>query len=140
MALTAIEKARIRQYLGFSTANKQWNPRLESRMSELDEADLSLTREILQRIQRVECELAPGSSAMSSEGVKKVDEVEFFGPHEGGSRADRFRKTGQNFCSQLSIKLGVPLVGNYFGTGGYAGDGWMSSGFQNGPARPIRLG
>lgn len=145
MPLTNLDKAKIRLYLGFSTEGRQWNPRLESRMDQLNEesrsAELILVRQILPEIEKFKEQTRSGGAAFKSAGIKKVDEVEFFGEGEGGGRLEAVRQSGRSLCSELSIMMGVPLVGDYFGDQGYQGDqAWAGAGFQMGRGGVIPLG
>lgn len=137
MALTETEKANIRSFLGFSSEARQWNPRLESRMDQLGEpsraAELALVRELLEQIEEISEEFTAAGKTFKTAGIKKVDEVEFFGAGESGtSKFETAVRTGRMLCGRLSTRLGIQLVGDWFSTDGYRGDGWASPSFQSG--------
>jgi hypothetical protein len=66
-------------------------------------------------------------------GIKKVDEVEFFGSSGAGNvAASEMRKLGRQWVNQLSVTFGVPIMHDIFGGGGYADDSWGGRSFQMG--------
>lgn len=127
MAFSDAQKALIRRYLGFPDVLRQSNTRLESAMDVVGgRAEVqALIETDLAALAAVETQL---TNAISSGGIKKVDEIEFF---ENGQRA-AIRSEGRRLCGRLSITMGVPLVGDAFGEQGYGGDGFMGVGFQYG--------
>lgn len=129
MALTAAQKIDIRKYLGFPSLLKQGNPRLESALQSID-ADSDLETEVtaqLSALANIETKLI---NALDLAGIKSVGtgDPEFY----QGAVIKELRSEGRRLCSQLSMTIGVPLVGDPFSTAGYEGDSWMGRGFQYG--------
>lgn len=131
MAFTDAQKAQIRRYLGFPDVFRYANTRLESAMDVVGgRAEVQAQVEAdLAAITAVEAKL---TEALTSAGIKKVDEVEFF---EAGQRK-ALRDEGRRMCSRLSITMGVPLAADAFGDGGYTGDDWMGPTGQYGGMFP----
>ncbi len=127
MAFSDAQKAQIRRYLGFPDVFRYANTRLESAMDVVGGRPevQSQVESDLAAITQIESDLL---SALPSAGIKKVDEVEFF--ERGQQQA--LRQEGRRLCGRLSTTMGVPLVGDAFGTEGYRGDDFMGVGFQYG--------
>lgn len=121
MAFSETQKTQIRRYLGYPDVYRQANTRLESAIEvvgsrpetqTLIEADLA-------SLATIEAKLS--GSVLSSAGVKKVDEIEFF---QNGSLSVT-RQEGRRICGRLSITFGVPIASDVFSSMGYQGDAWM---------------
>ena len=127
MAFTDDQKTQIRRYLGFPDVFRASNTRLESAMDVIGGRSevQSMIESDLAAITAIEAKL---TDSLSSAGIKKVDEIEFF---EAGQRK-AIREEGRRLCGRLSITMGVPLVADAFGERGYMGDGFMGAGFQYG--------
>jgi hypothetical protein len=66
--------------------------------------------------------------ASSQGGLKRIDDIEFYeGQVVSQIQADARRRVGR-----LSTTLGVPIVGDAFGSDGYLGDNWSRSQTQIG--------
>lgn len=141
MAFSDAEKTKIRSYLGFPLVFFYVDTRLESAMEVVGEHEASAAhvREILDRIDEIIERVSGSGGALSTAGIKQVDEVHFFG-EVGQTASDQSRNEGKRQCGQLSIAFGVPLQGDFFGGGGYKGDGFMSNQFQGSGGRRIPLG
>lgn len=131
MAFMDAQKAQIRRYLGFPDVFRYANTRLESAMDVVGgRAEVQAQVETdLAAIAAVESKL---TEALTSAGIKKVDEVEFF---EAGQRK-ALRDEGRRMCGRLSITMGVPLAADAFGDTGYTGDSWMGPSGQYGGMFP----
>lgn len=143
MAFTEAERVRIRGYLGFPDVYRSENHRLESALDVIgSRVDVeAAVRVILADLTTAETALATASSTVSSSagtgGLKKVDEVEFYQATTSTSTTTssgvlEAKRRCRMLASRLSITIGVPMVGDYFGAMGYQGDGWMGIGFQGG--------
>ncbi len=134
MAFTTSEDAQIRQTLGYPNSWRYKDPRLESQI-EVVGADVDASAMVLALLVKVAAVQATiGSTSLTVAGIKKADEVEFFGgsSQAGNGQLGTVRAIGRQLCSQLSILMGVPLYGDIFGEGGYPGDQFMSAQNQYG--------
>lgn len=127
--LTNLEKAQLRSFLGYPNMYRYKNPRLESAMDGLDDDVLTLVRAAVTKV--LAYDEALGSDGLDSVGVKKVDEVEFFGrsgAYGGESKVDGIRRLGRIQIARISKILGTPINNgsDYFDPNGYAGDHWSS--------------
>lgn len=122
MAFTSAQKAQLRRYLGYPDLWRYKNTRLEGAMDAAGEdpdasalviADLASLAAIDAKFQ---------AKGMSSAGIKRVDEIEFF---EGGAVVEGIVRIGRIIIGRISATLGVPLYADYYGTRGFPGDGFM---------------
>lgn len=136
MAFSTAQAASIRLYLGYPEVFRQANPRLEGAITVVgtDTDASALVTGILTQLANVETSI---QSTYDGAGIKRADEVEFFGGAEGASVIQQQRQYGRRLCSQLSLIFGVPLGGDAFGEGGYQGDGWALRGSQYGGLMPL---
>lgn len=123
MPFSDAQKTQIRRYLGYPDVYRQANTRLESAIDvvggrpdtqALIEADLAALATIETKL---------NGTVLSSAGVKKVDEIEFF---QNGN-VSVTRNEGRRICGRMSVTFGVPLASDVFGNAGYCGDGWMQN-------------
>ncbi|MHC4648750.1 MAG: hypothetical protein ACYTBJ_25110 [Planctomycetota bacterium] len=133
MAFTEAQKVDIRHYLGFPDVFRQENTRLESAITVVGGRPdtQALVEEILAELALIDTKLG-SSGILTQAGVKKVDEIEFFGNQYGGGALSDVRRAGRQQCARLSIVMGVPLVGDVYGERGYEGDRWQARSFQYG--------
>lgn len=140
MALTGAQTTAIRSYLGYANLNRYKNTRLEGTFTALDADGEAAVVVLLTNIAAVDAALS--TAALTTGGLKKVDEVEFYPTNGVASGAvANIRAQGRLLISRLSVLLGVPFYGDYFGGNGYPGDTYSDIGLS-GPnaAGMFRLG
>ena len=123
MAFSDAQKTQIRRYLGYPDVYRQANTRLESAIDVVGSPHDTQPRTETDLAALAAIETKLSGSVLSSAGVRKVDEIEFF---QNGI-LDITRKEGRRICGRLSVTFGVPLASDVFGTSGYGGDGWMQN-------------
>ena len=140
MALTATQQAQIRQYLGYPDLFRYKNVRLEGAITGNLSADAeALIVAQLAQLVTIDAALVSGTG-LTSAGIKKVDEVEFFGAMV---TINTLRALGRTVAGRISTTLGVPFYSDYFGPGGYPGDaysdilGMPGSGGERGGSIPL---
>lgn len=130
MAFTTEERSKIRGYLGFPDLYVSANPRLEGALdvAGADTDATTIVQELLVKLEAVETAIDTG--ALTVAGIKSVGagDPEFY---QGGKIRD-LRSIGRGLCAKLSVKLGVQVVHDYFGTEGYGSDEWGNRPFQSG--------
>jgi hypothetical protein len=141
MALTATQQAQIRRFLGYPDLFRYQNTRLEGAINGnlSPEAETLIIADLAQLV-TIDTALTSGVG-LKTAGVKKADEVEFFGAMV---TINSIRSLGRTVAGRISTALGVPFGADYFGGGGYPGDTFsgalgMGSGNSNGGG-PIPLG
>lgn len=141
MALTSTQQAQIRQFLGYPDLFRYKNTRLEGAIN----GNLSLDAEalIIEQIAQlvtIDTALVSGTG-LTTAGVKKVDEIEFFGAMV---TINSLRALGRTVAARISTTLGVPFFSDYFAGAGYPGDAYSdvlgAPGGGNGRGGPITLG
>ncbi len=134
MAFSEAQRVKIRKYLGFPDTFQQNNTRLESAMNVIgSRPDTQAAVEaVLTDLATAETQVA---ASFTTAGLKRAEDVEWY---EGGTEIRSKLGLGRMHAARLSIIMGVPLVGDYFGTSGYQGDNWM--GPMNQYGFPIALG
>lgn len=123
MSLTAVQKSKIKAYLGFPVSFQNENPRLNGALDLVNDATLeSLIATAITNIEAVFTALADVSRA----GVQEADEVKLTKSDFGASTYDKqLRANGRMWVNQLSCFLGCPIVGDIFSEQGYPGDYWF---------------
>lgn len=121
--LQLAEKARIRQLLGYPDEFRYANTRLESCLNNISDEAVDQARAILTLIATVDNLVL--TIGLANIGLKRVDEIWFT---DGVTQINQQRKAGRIFIGQLSILLGVPPYGDYYGTAGYPGDNFSGLG------------
>jgi len=133
MALSSLEKAKVRLYLGFASFWRYLNPRLEGSLATVDNdldvetlvratiADLDTTAETVRTM------------SVAAAGLKRVDDVEYF----KGQQLSEVRSIGRMHAGRLSILTGVPIENDFFSEAGYGGDPYLGG---NGNGSTIKLG
>jgi len=138
MALAPAKLEKVRVLLGFSALpDNDDNPRLELRLGTLTVTQEAEVDAILVEIAALDAVLSQlGASTASTGSIKRADEVEFYPVNANSSGAassaqDNAISQGRRLIGRLSIMLGVPKVGEYYGADGYRGDGaYTRPGFQ----------
>lgn len=131
MAFTTAEAQAIRQYLGVPTLNRYKDPRLENAIiiagDNVDSA--AAVRVILAALVVVQTAF---DAAFDTAGIKRADEVEWYEGSDkaGTAEVNAQARRGRMQCSRLSQLLGMPLVGDYWGTLGFSGDWYIGAGMQ----------
>lgn len=125
--LQLAEKARIRQLLGYPDEFRYANTRLEGCLTTISDEAVDQARAILTNIAAVDTLIL--TIGLANIGLKRVDEIWFT---DGVTQITQQRKAGRIFIGQLSILLGVPPYGDYYGTAGYPGDSFSGLGGANG--------
>lgn len=142
MAFTAEQRRDIRHYLGFPDVFRGANSRLEDAMDVIGGRPevVEQVEAILAEIAAVIAALSPSSSSglHTRAGIRKVDEIEFFGDSgRGNVAAMEMRNLGRQWVGRLSIVMGVPIVHDIFGSTGYVDDSWGGRAFQVGGLIPL---
>lgn len=133
MALSNLERTNTRLYLGYSNLNRYKNTRLEGTFDAIDSDAEALIRAILTEIAAVDAVLAAAGLTVSAQGtLKKVDEIEWYNTTTGASNGTGAIARGRSLITRLSIMLGVPVYGDYFGRLGYPGDTYSALGLAPG--------
>lgn len=139
MAFTETQRVQIRHYLGFPDVFRTANTRLESAMDVIGGRPdtQALVESIMAEIAAGLLALNPSNASglQTRAGIKRVDEVEFFGDAKSGTTnaaADEMRKLVRSYIGRLSVLMGIPVVHDILGGSGYTLDSWGSEGFQSG--------
>jgi hypothetical protein len=130
MAFSSLQKVKIRLYLGYPNLFRYKHTRLESAMDAVDPDAETLVAADLVILDTIYTQLS--GVVVSNSGIKKVDEVEFFG---GSEERDGVRSSGRQVISRISTILGVPIYADVFGEMGYPGDAWSDLGGLGGATR-----
>src|SRR5688572_30254535 len=106
MAFTEAQKVKIRLYLGYPDTFQQNNTRLESAITVVgSRADTQTEVEgILASLATLETSLA---SSLSSAGLKRAEDVEWYQSGSGSAVIDQKRSEGRRYCNRLSTLFGV---------------------------------
>jgi hypothetical protein len=139
MAFDEAQKVKIRLFLGFPDVFQDGNPRLESAFDVIG-ARPDTQAEIETILTNLAAADAKVNSVLTHAGIKKVDEVEFFGSKAGTNAVDDARAYGRMWANRLSIVFGIPLVNDVFSERGYGGDAWGDHSFQGSSGGVIPLG
>lgn len=129
--VTGAQKTAARSYLGYPNIYRDMNTRLESTFAELDADAEAQFDTLLTAIAAADAALQLAITGGGS--VKKVDEIEYFGPSQFQlDTVGQARKRARELVGRLSILLGVPIYSDYFGEGGYLGDNFSAGGMPGG--------
>lgn len=121
MALTAQQQAQIRQYLGYPDLFRYKNTRLEGAINgNLSAEAEALIDGHLTTLAAIDTALTTGAG-FTTAGIKKADEVEFFGAM---TTISALKNLGRTVAGRISTALGVPIYADYFGGSGYPGDAY----------------
>lgn len=138
--LTATQKAQLRLYLGYPDHFRYKHTRLESVLDNLSAEAEVIVADALAKLAVVEVGVANGAEAASTaisttaSGIKRVDDVWFFGPSDassgssGGVAFKSLKAAGRFYINRLSIITGVPIYSDVFGSQGYLGDSFSGLG------------
>lgn len=132
--LQLAEKQRIRLLLGYPAEFRYANTRLEGILVTVDDEGVDQIRGVLTEIAIVDNLIT--TIGYANLGLKQVDEIHFF---DGVTQINQQRKAGRILIGRLSIILGVPPYGDYYGSQGYPGDSFSGLGGANG-SRHYNLG
>lgn len=112
MAFTTENKATIIRLLGWpgNTINPNslsYNNVITNRlMIVLPEVEEMATG-LVDRIETLDGKL---EAALDQSGVKRIDDIEFFGPSDGGTRLGELRKERRRLIRELSQLLDIPTM------------------------------
>lgn len=140
MAFTAAQKVKLRLYLGYPSIFRYRDSRLESVLDVVGE-DAEAKAEIealMASILTIETSL---TSSLGTAGLKRAEDIEWYQAGSGSSVTPEMSAKyaeGKRFINRISLMLGVPLYGQYYGGSGYPGDAFMGIGHQYGG--PLKLG
>jgi hypothetical protein len=133
MAFTDDEKARIRFWLGYPATGIVTS--LENAMDAVGSKTptAAIARELLADLEKAQRAI---KEAMRTAGFSRAEDVQWFpSAGKGGNAAvDAKVEDARRLCAQLSSHIGVPLLVDVFGTGGFP------SGASNTMGGPILLG
>lgn len=109
MALSDAQKNRILRLLCYPhgtlvTTSLDYSKIISDRLSNLSSAAQVEVEELMEWIERTDEQL---KNAINSAGVKRIDDIEFFGASEG-TKSDELRKQKRRYVSDLSSILGIP--------------------------------
>lgn len=140
MAFTDTQKAKLRMFLGYPDVFRQYNPRLES-VFDVIGARPEVQTLVEDLITRIEAADAAITSALDYAGLKRAEDVEWYqAATKFSAPQDAARALGKMLVGRLSGMMGVPPWRDYFGTEGYPGDAFMSTGNQMTGGGMIPLG
>jgi hypothetical protein len=129
MAFSTTQRTQVRMYLGYpSLLDSNTDYKLESMLDTIGSqpSEQATVEAILTELATLDAAIATGSTTVDARGaVKRADEVEFFGPHESGGGVTSAKSRARTLCGRLSMRLGVPLAGDYFGTNRAIGVGFQ---------------
>lgn len=129
MAFTDDEIIQIRLYLGYASTNAQYNVYLEGGIT-LAEANPALETRVKAQLVKIAALDDAVTDAYDSAGLKRVEEIEFYGD---GQQFKFLNKEGCRLVNRLSLLLGVGINGEgYFSTSGYAGFNYVNGYIQLG--------
>jgi len=133
MAFTDDEKAMIRFWLGYPATGLVTS--LENAMDAVGKnaPAAAITRDLLGELDKAKSAI---KEALRTAGFSRAEEVQWFpSAGKGGNAAvDAKVEAARRLCAQLSSHLGVPLLVDVFGTGGFP------SGLSSSMGGPILLG
>jgi redox-regulated HSP33 family molecular chaperone len=123
MAFTDSQRDQIRRYLGYPAAFRDQTYQLESMMDTVGDnaTEQASVEAILTELATVDAALAAaGTSAQVMGALKAVDEIEFHAA-TGSTATDSMTamKRAKMLVERLRQRFGVPLAGDYFGTGAF---------------------
>lgn len=133
--LQLAEKQKIRLYLGYPAEFRYANTRLEGILTTVDDEAVDQIRGLLTSIAYVDDLIF--TIGITNVGLKQVDEIHFF---DGVTQINQQRKAGRIYIARLSIILGVPPYGDYYGGTGYPGDSFSGLGGQANGSRHYNVG
>ena len=105
MALTAAEKIKVRRYLGYPTVVPS-NDFLGRTMNDLSAEAATEISAILVQIAAIDSAAISAASASGRAGIKRVEDVEFFGAGSSFAAQDAMRA---KLVNDIANMLGVPL-------------------------------
>ena len=113
MAFTSEEKYKIIRYLGYPAntlvpTSLSYSKIISDRMLSLEAQAEEEVRSILDRIVEIDSGL---QSAVSQAGVKRIDDIEFFGSKDGGDKLSELRRERRSLIKELSQLLDIALMG-----------------------------
>ncbi len=121
MAFTDTQKDQIRRYLGYPAAFRDQNYQLESMMDTVgaNAVEQASVEAILTELATVDAAIASsGLTTYETGPLKAVDEIEFHAPGASSSTDSvSAMKRARMLVERLRQRFGVPLAGDYFGTG-----------------------
>ena len=117
MALTDAEKIKVRRYLGYNV-NAPANDFLGRTLTDLSAAAATEISSILTQIAAIDTVTTGAASTASRAGIKRVEDVEFFG---AGSSFSAQTGERNRLIDELASMLGVPRAsGSAGGTMNFA--------------------
>ena len=116
MALTDAERVKVRRYLGYSVLapTNDWVGRTLTDLATRPAAEAEV-QAILAAIADVDEAIAAASSSTSRAGLKRVEDVEFFG---GPGALSTMTADRDRLISELSDLLGIPRASSGARNGG----------------------
>lgn len=105
MALTDAQVIKVRRYLGYSITLWQDDP-LTRMLNDLSSAGQTEVIDIITKIAAIDSAVNTTATSSSRIGIKKVEDVEFFGSGESFAAQNANRA---QLVSDLSNLLGVPV-------------------------------
>lgn len=118
MALTDAQVIKVRRYLGYSITSWPDDP-LTRMLNDLSAAGQAEVIDIITKIAAIDSAINTASTSSGRVGIKRVEDVEFFGA--GASFSAQNANRGQ-LVSELSSLLGIPVkTAGGGGTMGFVG-------------------
>ncbi len=113
MAFTDGEKYKIVRFLGWPantivTGSIGYSKIFSDHLVGLATEAETEVRSILTRIGALDTSLA---TAINQAGVKKIDDIEFFGAADGGTKTDELRRERRRLIKELSSLLDIAVMG-----------------------------
>lgn len=131
MAFTDGQRVQIRLVLGYPDVFRYYNPRLESCFDVIGGRPdtQAAVEDLLTKIAALDTKLG---AIINLAGLKRAEDVEWFQAMNAKMSAPMtaVATLGRIYISRLSSLMGVPIWGDFFGEGGYAGDAYIGAGNQ----------
>lgn len=131
MAFTEGQKVTLRLLLGYPDIFRQHNPRLESVFDVIGARPetQAVIVDLIDKVAAIDPQLV---SLLQFAGLKRAEDVEWYQnlSSKWSAPQEAVRAQGRMLIGRISRLMGVPILGDYFGTGGYPGDWFMGSSNQ----------
>lgn len=118
MAFTTSEKVKILKYLGWPASTLDPNSLSYSKiisdrlLTTIPEGETE-AREYIERIMELDNQL---KAAVSQSGVKRIDDIEFFGAEDGGNKTSELRKERKRLVRELASLLDIAIGPGAYGS------------------------
>jgi hypothetical protein len=109
MAFTSEEKYKIIRFLGYPAntlrqGSLSYSKIISDRLLDLESPAEEEVRGILDRLDALDTSLQSG---VSQAGVKRIDDIEFFGASEGATKLEELRRERRRLIKELAMLLDI---------------------------------